>query len=353
MSDKALFETANLLGQLIIARRPEWVAVELLDDGALAAPVSLKGAPTSANSGHLLDNSPKTRVVVDLREDEARYGFRVRVTTVDVAATYTVTIDGLAHDYAAGAGDDEEAILTGLSDVINDGVSLGSLTLTMVDANPDTVTRSAGDFTAAPVVSEGSQIILANAAGLNDGAIFTAHASTAPTATIFTCIPSDAVVAEAGVAYTVTTRRQVTATVESRTFRGATVFTLVISVRHALDQSDVWGALSTREKYVKLPELAGQTTVPTIAVAADGTGALEYDKDATTCDLFMHVTARGKNPPSGWRCPNELRFTALDFRGFDERISTAGCTRADIEIASADGIVARAYLGYAIQEDAS
>lgn len=345
-----LYQTANLLGQLIIGRRPEWQQITLRTDGA-AVPVTRKGAPYAAGSGIGLNNSPKTRVAVDLREDVARYGHRVRVTTVANATTYTITVDGFDYDYLSDADATQAEIVQGLVDAINNGVSLGNISLTFADNAPpteDTITRGAGDWTADNVGS-GTQITLSNGSGaaLNEGLTFTASASTAPTATVFTCIVTDDVSAETET-YDVIAKQQVSAVAEDRDGDG-TIDTVVITTLLGIEQVAVIGPITTNTTSAQdaaIELLASETTVQTVTVSAE----LEFDKDATTCDVEVYFTAGGKNPQTGWRSPNECQFTSLTYIGLDERINSAGCTRADIAIRNADGIVARAYLGPAVQE---
>lgn len=323
-----MFKTANLLGQLIVGRRPEFAEVPLWR----ANGVSYKGAPDAPSSGVALQNSPKTRVVVDLREDAARFGHRLRVTSL--AGPHTVTIDGLAHNHA-GPSSTVDEILDDLASTINAGVDLGTLTLTF---SGSTVVRSSGDWSSDGVLA-GAQLTFAEVTtGLNDELTVTIDSVAGDTATL---IAADVTDPESGVDYVVQARRQVTAVVEDR----PEGLTLVLRTRLGEEQVDTLAASALLNPGELIAQLARETTVQTVTTTAN----LSIEQDATTCDVELFTTARGGNAPAGWRAPNECRFSGLDYRGFDERIDTAGCARADLAVRNANGIV-RAWLGPAVQE---
>lgn len=329
---------ANQLGVRMVARRPEWATIPVRTDGggntSDTGNVTVKDAPTSPTSGISLGGAPKALIDITLREDVARFGTYVRIRTLDPTATYTVTIDGLAHEYDASAGDGAQAtIIEGIKNAINAGVSLGSLSLTLANANPDTITRAAGSFVT-DGVGANIQITLDGGGLLNDGVRFTAG-TTAPTATVFTCIASDAVVAEGPVSYTVTANAQVIATTEDRDGDGV-VDTVVIRTLLGEDQDD----LSPTD--AKLQELARDTTTQTVTVGADGTGALEFDQDATTCDVEVYGYDGGVSnsaKPNRWRNWNAASWTGITYIGKAERLTVGGFSRMDVAVRNADGIV--------------
>lgn len=93
-------------------------------------PADFGGAPEkAAGFGVSVQKAIVTMWTVGLREDPAQHRSRVRIDTLDLSATYTVTIDGnaVAHD-AGAAGDTSEAeVLQGLADAINADGTVGAI----------------------------------------------------------------------------------------------------------------------------------------------------------------------------------------------------------------------------------
>lgn len=85
---------------------------------------SYTGTPSSSSAGVSVLDSVTTTWAVDMRPrtgaGSAFPGRQILVTvdTVDDTATYTLTLDGTAVNYAASSGDDEQAILEGLAAAI-------------------------------------------------------------------------------------------------------------------------------------------------------------------------------------------------------------------------------------------
>lgn len=103
------FEKANDLAILSGGRKPAW-----------EEETSYTGAPTSTTSGVYLDNTLHAIVAVTLREEAHRRTARLTLDVVDLTAVYTVTIDGNAVAYDAGAGGaaNAEDIIQGIAAAI-------------------------------------------------------------------------------------------------------------------------------------------------------------------------------------------------------------------------------------------
>ena len=109
------FELLKELGVLNVGRNPVVTEQSPLESGASSE------AP-SGDVGVDMTNSVICYYGLELRRDARFQVTGVTVTAVDVTATYTVTVNGTASNYAAGAGDDETAILNGLAlQIIADG----------------------------------------------------------------------------------------------------------------------------------------------------------------------------------------------------------------------------------------
>jgi hypothetical protein len=115
------FEIANELAILAGGRNPQWVEQEDYD-----------GAPTSAGDGVHLEDSLKTLVDVRLREDVHRRTARVTVTTLDLTANYTVTINGTACA-ATGPFADRAEVINDLVTAINGSGIASAVTASAAD----------------------------------------------------------------------------------------------------------------------------------------------------------------------------------------------------------------------------
>jgi hypothetical protein len=125
-----LWDTVNLLGMLLVGREPEWVEQ-----------AATTGAPTSANDGVPLQDSPVAFLSVAMREEVIHRIARVTVSVLDLTDTYTVTIDGNNVDFDALAGGavDLEDVIEGIRDAINaDPVVSLIVVAEGVDADGDT-----------------------------------------------------------------------------------------------------------------------------------------------------------------------------------------------------------------------
>lgn len=312
------FDLMNDLGVMAIARVPEWKRLGAIGSGH--SHNAYTGVPATQTSGITLATNEgfaiRTLFLVSPRERAHAHRSRVRVTTVDDTATYTATLgesgaQTLDHDYAATGGDAEPEILAGLRDSINTGVDLGALggaNLTFADANPDTITRSAGDWTT-DGVNVGDRVTPTGTAS-NDVTYTVAGVTT----TVLTLVANDAVVAEGPVAVTAfVVQRPVQATVEDRDGDG-TDDTLVVE-RIDVDE-----------------EIDDPTNDFTTTVSATGSGALEFDEDATSFDLQVWLLPAGQGSVKQdveqlWTIPPSSEFTGIDYKGRSERVDTAGFSR--------------------------
>lgn len=286
-----------------VARNPEWADPSFPDND----PSLL---PELASHGAKLNNAPKCVIWFAPRELVHGHGARVRVTTVDDTATYTVTLGGtfdLDHDYAALGGDLEADIVDGLASAINTGTDLGTLggaTLTYATAGPDTITRGAGDWEADGL--QAGDRVTATGTASNDGITYTVATVTT---TVLTLVSDDAVVPEASTVTAFVVQRPVVASRETRNG----VETLVITMQRVHTEVD------------------NPTNTFTTAVSATGTGALEFDEDALGGDITVLLVAAG----SGGLRPNAAQwifarnglFASIDYLGLVERADTAGFGR--------------------------
>lgn len=107
-----LYETVNQLSVLLGARRPQWVNH--------LGPFP-NGIPDTPSSGVSLQNSPRTQIAVDLREEAHRRTVRITVPVVDLlVGVYTVIIDAVtvSYDAAAETPADAAALVQGIADKI-------------------------------------------------------------------------------------------------------------------------------------------------------------------------------------------------------------------------------------------
>ena len=103
-------QTSNTLAALLVARVPAWVQVGQV--GYLTDPPI-----GTAEALDLLAGSPRTHVWhQNKRRQDRRSGF-VYLVTLDIGATYTLTINGVGHVYDASAGGAANAadVLDGLA----------------------------------------------------------------------------------------------------------------------------------------------------------------------------------------------------------------------------------------------
>lgn len=145
----SVYDTANILAILAAARNPEW-STQLGHDGTSGTDAD--AYPSSAGAGVDLVNSVQALVAVEMRAAVHRRRSVVTVTTLDLTADYTVTINGTAC-IATGVHADLDALLTELALIINTNVpstvtasaDLTANTVTIVsDTNADyTITMSA------------------------------------------------------------------------------------------------------------------------------------------------------------------------------------------------------------------
>lgn len=126
------FELTNTLGILGAGRRPQWVQIPEAEQEAL---------PTPSN-GVYLENARVALLAVALRRRIDKRSAYVTVGTLDLTATYNVSIDGnLASYNAGGAGAASLAdVLTGIRDAINGTPAVAAIvTATLSDEDGDGV----------------------------------------------------------------------------------------------------------------------------------------------------------------------------------------------------------------------
>jgi hypothetical protein len=133
--------TSNLLTTRVVARNPYWQQIQpeeqiqtafFLEDGS--------GVPLGGLDGSGSDiGSPKTHVWLSCRRRPDRRHALLRITTVDTSATYSVTIDGTASSYDAGAAGvtTVSAIYAGLFAAIFDGTPPTGITGELIQAGTD------------------------------------------------------------------------------------------------------------------------------------------------------------------------------------------------------------------------
>lgn len=115
-----VWSIATRLAILSQARRGMW-----------ESPADFTGPPDSAGAGVDLADAVRTWVAVNMRENVHTRTSRVTITTLDLTATYSITInDGggavsASYDAAAGAAADEEDVILGLRDAINGAAGIG------------------------------------------------------------------------------------------------------------------------------------------------------------------------------------------------------------------------------------
>ena len=155
MADK--FDTVNTLSILLGGRRPEWI--RQID---AAYP---NGLP-DAGSGVALRDSPRTQLLVDMREEIRHRICRVAIRVLDLTSTYRIFIDGNAVDFdAAGAGSTSALeVLEGWRDAINADVTVNPIVTASVedadgDGTDDTLVITGdteADYTIGVIITVGS-----------------------------------------------------------------------------------------------------------------------------------------------------------------------------------------------------
>ena len=143
-----MLDTSNTLAILAAGRVPEWYA-QLGHDGTSGTDAD--GYPSAVSAGVDLLNTMQAVVAVEMRAAAHRRRSVISVTTLDLAATYTVTIN-VTGCVAAGPFADLDALLTALALAINTALSptitatsdLTANTITVIGTNADyTITMSA------------------------------------------------------------------------------------------------------------------------------------------------------------------------------------------------------------------
>lgn len=129
-----LFETVNVIAELLGARKPQWV------DQPGPFP---NGIPAASNAGVSLQNSPRTQVVVDLREEAHRRSVRIAFAVADLTVSiYRTIIDGNTVDFDASVS--LPADLAALAQGIADGIAASAPANTIVTATAVDSTGAGG-----------------------------------------------------------------------------------------------------------------------------------------------------------------------------------------------------------------
>lgn len=120
------FETAQSLLIRSQCRNPDWTEQSDFDT-----------VPTSAAAGVACNNAPSCLLCIDLRENIAYRTCYLEVTTVDLGATYTITIDGndVVYNGSSEAPADLDELLAGLADAINGDGTVGPLVTASVTSD--------------------------------------------------------------------------------------------------------------------------------------------------------------------------------------------------------------------------
>lgn len=160
------FETGNELAILSAGRVPSWVEQSPYEGTAAFA-----GAPASAASGVPMNDAVVAVIAVEMRQTAHYRTARVTVTTVDLAATtYTVTINGTAHNVAPAFADRAE-IISDLVTAINGGAQAALVTASSADED-DSITGNdtllivgdvEADFTIGVSVAGGTGVLACKA----------------------------------------------------------------------------------------------------------------------------------------------------------------------------------------------
>ena len=126
-----LFTTLNEVSLLLAGRRPEW-----LSQPDANYP---NGAP-DASSGVGLKDSPRTQVMVDLREEARHMIVRISIRELDLTDTYTVTTNGnaVAFDAAAAAAATRADVIQGIADAMNASAPTNTIVDVEVEDRGDT-----------------------------------------------------------------------------------------------------------------------------------------------------------------------------------------------------------------------
>lgn len=113
----ASFELVNLLAVLTAGRNPQW------NPQAVGGVFTHTGVPASIAAGVSLNVAASTGTVlnaivsilqIEMRENVAFRTARVSFNPFAVSGTWVVSIDGNAVSFAAGGGDDADAVIDGL-----------------------------------------------------------------------------------------------------------------------------------------------------------------------------------------------------------------------------------------------
>lgn len=125
MSD---FETANEIAVLLGGRVAKWTEQAGF------------GPPLQDSAGAAILGALKTMVLVDLRDEPARRSAWVTIDTLDLTATYNITLDGnlAAYDANAGGATNLQDVLEGIRDEINNTPAVAAIgTASVIDADDD------------------------------------------------------------------------------------------------------------------------------------------------------------------------------------------------------------------------
>lgn len=129
------FTRANQLLILSAGRRPAWVAQ--------ASAQGNTHPPTVPSDGAALSDAVVTAIKVDLRENVAFRTTRVTISTLDLAANYTVTVDGHAVTVNGPFGS-RAALIDALVTAINADGTVGAIVSASPEQTPHAVLKLEG-----------------------------------------------------------------------------------------------------------------------------------------------------------------------------------------------------------------
>jgi len=139
---------------------------------------SLPGPPDALADGVSVSGAVVALIDLKLRSDPSKQQAWITITTVANSATYTATINGVAHNYASDASATLQEILEGVRDAINAGAQ--PVTAALVDLDED---GTADAVVVGSDTATGTFTIAVSATGV--GAIDETHEATSVTYTVW------------------------------------------------------------------------------------------------------------------------------------------------------------------------
>ena len=146
-----LFNTVNQLSILLGGRRPEWI--RQID-------ASYPNGLPDSGDGVALRDSPRTQILLDMREQIRHRTARIALRVVDLTGVYRIFIDANPVDFDAGAVGAASPldILTGWADAINTDGTVGPIVSASVEDGAALLIRgnAEADYTVGVTMPSGS-----------------------------------------------------------------------------------------------------------------------------------------------------------------------------------------------------